>query len=633
MNNEPMTNIQYPIANSQAPALTVEKAAYLAVGLLAAALRFYQLGLRPLSESEAVQALAALRFTQGAVPAAPAGTVPALFTGNVASFSLLGAGDITARWLPVLAGVILALLPYGLRRRLGRGGALAASLLLALSPSAVYFSRSLESAILVAACGLALVVGLVNYVDARQPRSLLLAGVALGLGLVSGAGTYTLLLVFAVFALVLYLARRLLDRETGWSALLEAWAAARSEKDLLAQAGAALAATFGLAAMTFVLHPAGVGHAADLIGAWARSFLPAPGGQPLVYPLLLLLRYEPLILLLGLVEVGRWARARNGAGKTTASAFPLIALLVFWAGAALVLTLISGQRPAGNVLLVVVPLALLAGPGVERAWRWIERRTRWAEAGLFAAAALGLAVFFYLWMATYSRTGSTSTVSLGSMTLYATTSYLLLASVALLLVVGLGAIAWIWRGPELVVAGGWLAALVILGLFGFRATWGLNVTHAADPRELMIGQTSAPDVRLLVDRLEALSLARAGDAHTLPVTVAADTGPVVAWYLRDFDHLSLVENLTAPPDTVAAVTLAARDLPIGETFQGQGFPLRAHWSPWGLWGQDLVRWLLFTDAGLPTVDQEIVLWVVGGGDRASGSREPGADTQAMIPGP
>ena len=152
--------------------LTVERVGYIVVGLLAAALRFAQLGLRPLNEAEAVQALAALRFTDGALQAAPPGTIPGLFTGNVVAFTLMGSGDAIARWLPALAGVILVLLPYGLRHRLGRGGALAASFLLAVSPSAVYFSRNIDSAIVVGACGLAMAVGLINFIDTRRPGGL-----------------------------------------------------------------------------------------------------------------------------------------------------------------------------------------------------------------------------------------------------------------------------------------------------------------------------------------------------------------------------------------------------------------------------------------------------------------------------
>ena len=85
------------------------------------------------------------------------------------------------------------------------------------------------------------------------------------------------------------------------------------------------------------------------------------------------------------------------------------------------------------------------------------------------------------------------------------------------------------------------------------------------------------------------------------------------WYLRGFVNQVVVEGLSAPPDTMAAITLAVADPPIGESFRGQGFPLREHWLPWGLWGQDLVRWLLFTEASQPNVDQEVVLWVRSNG--------------------
>ena len=592
--------------------MTLERAAYMALGLLAAGLRWFQLGLQPLNEGEAVQALAALRFTQGGIQTAPAGTIPALFTGNVIGFSLLGASDLTARLLPALAGMILTLLPYGLRHRLGRVGALAAALLLALSPSAVHFSRVLDGAVVIAACGLAMAIGLINYVDMRRPGFLYLAAAALGLGLCAGPAMFTLVLIFAAFISLLYLVQRSLGQEIGWSSLLEAWQAAREKRDLLLRVGAVLAATFGLVATTLVMHPAGVGHAADLIGTWAASFLPEPGGNPLIYPLLLLLRYEAPILVLGLVEVGR-AIGRRRASQPWApwpgSSFSHTVFLAFWVASATLIVAISGHRPAGNIMLVVVPLALLAGEGIERAWRWLADRTVWSEAGMVAAAAVGLLVFFYLQLTAYSLISSTATVSLGGLTLFASTSYLLLASVALLLLIALGVAVWFWRGAGTSVGGGWLTILAVLALLGIKATCGLNFVHAADPRELMLMQTTMPDVRRLVEQVEALALDQSGDAHTLPITVDAGTGPVVAWYLREFDRQTVVEGLSTPPGTLAAVALAVHDPPIGETFRGQSFPLRSHWLPWGLQGQKLVRWLLFTDTVLPQVDQEIVLWV------------------------
>ncbi len=612
-----MSNTQYPIPNTQSRAFTVERAAYVAIGLLAAVLRLYRLGLRPLNEAEATQALAAYRFVRGAIEAAPGGTIPALFTGNVAGFTLLGAGDAVARWLPALAGLVLVLLPYFLRHRLGRGGALAASLLLALSPSAVFFSRSLDGAILVAASGLALAVGLIQYLDTRRPAWLYLAAGALGFGLCAGPAIFGLLLIFLAFGLLLFVAEKLLDRETGWSSLRVGWWALRAEPGdeggpgLPTKLAAVLGGTFGLVAMTFALHPAGVGLAADTVAAWAQGFLPETGGAPAVYPLLLLLRYEPLLLLLGLVAMGRraWAARRGQPEPQQAgSAFPHAAFLAFWALAATLLAVVAGH----NVLLGVVPLALLAGQSVERAWQWLDRRARWPEVGLVAAAALVLVVFLYLQVATYGLADNTTTISFLGLTLYASSTYLILAGLALSLIVGLGIVAWAWRGPGVVLGGAWLALLLVLGLYGVRQMWGANVARAADPRELLVAQTTSPQVRTLVAELEQLSVNESGAFHTLPVTVEAATGPVIAWYLREFEQQVVVEELPAPPQTVAALTLAHQDLPIGETYRGQGFALRVRWAPWGLWGRKLSRWLLFGEGDQPIVDRQVVLWVASG---------------------
>ena len=398
----------------------------------------------------------------------------------------------------------------------------------------------------------------------------------------------------------------------------------RAQRALTVRAGIVLATSFGLTATTLVLHLAGLGDAADLVGTWAQGFLPETGGQPLVYPLLLLLRYEPLIFLLGLVAwiwviYAYWncrgsPDAKTGRtdweGKSVPrSAFPFALLLAYWAIAATVLVLVAGQRPAGNILLVVVPLALLGGQGAERAWRWIGRRGLWVEAGAIAAVALVLLAFLYLQLASYSLVDGASSVSVGGLTLPASSSYLVLAGVAVVLLVGLAAAAWVWRGTGALVSGSWLAVVLFLGLVGVKMMWTLNFSHAADPRELMVGQAIGPEVRAFVEELEALSLAESGDAHTLRIAVDQSTGPVVAWYLREFDDLVLMPTLWAPPGTVAAVTLALDEPAIGETYRGQGFALRSSWRPWGLRGRDLVRWLFFTGGSPPTVDQEVVVWV------------------------
>lgn len=611
-------------AGVDATAVILERIGWVLVGLVAAVLRLGALGLRPLGVGEAEQALAAYRFAGGSIQAAPAGTLPALLGGNVAVFALFGANDWTARLWPALAGLALALLPYLLRHRLGRGGALAASLLLAISPTAVWSARGLDGATLAAACGLALVVGLILVLDGQRRRGLTLAAVGLGLGLASGPGFYSVLLALLLFGLVLALARRSPGRDWGWEALAGAYDALRADPGRLRQTAVVAGGTLLLSATAFALHPAGIGHTADLLGAWVRGFLPEAGEQSALYLLLVLAGYE-LLILLPAAGLGLAAVARRHPPAAPPSGEPAglshTALLGFWAVAALVLAL-AGHRTAGDLLLALVPLALLAGQGMERAWHWIPARVYWSEAWLVAGVGLALAVFLYLQLAFAARSSSGATASVAGVTLYATTTYLILAAVAVVLMVALAAVAYFWRGSELLAAGGSLAAVTILGLITVKAMWGPNFARVSDPRELLVvpERATSPQVRLLVSELEELSLELRGDAHTLPVTVDAGTGPVVAWYLRHWPVTS-VEALSSPPETLAAVTLARAcagpgecDPAIGETFAGQGFPLRSHWLPWGLWGQDLLRWLMFGEGTEPVVDREVVLWVADPGD-------------------
>jgi len=259
----------------------------------------------------------------------------------------------------------------------------------------------------------------------------------------------------------------------------------------------------------------------------------------------------------------------------------------------------------------VVPLALLAGQGVARSRQWLAWHVGWRELATITAVALGLVIFLYLWIARATLAADLSTVSIFGLTLYTTTGYLLLVLLAALLLVALGAVAWYWRGGRLVLASAWLTAVVVLALFGFRNMWGASFANAADPRELLSLQPTSPEVRYLVTELETLSETRVNDTHALAVTVEAQAGPVVAWYLRDFRKQTVVDSLAnqpAPPDTPAAVSLAAENMPIGETFRGQGFPLRLNWEPWGLDGWQWIRWLLLSEGYLPVVDREAVLW-------------------------
>jgi predicted membrane-bound mannosyltransferase len=228
-------------------ALTLEVALYLIIALMALGLRLYKLDGRPMQAGEAAQALAAWRAAQGLPQDSALGHAsPLLFTSNMFLFALFGANDFLARLMPALGGALLVIGPYFLRHRLGRMGALAASFLLAISPSTLFFSRYLGGEIVVAACALVITWGLFSYLDQREPKHLYLVAVALGLALSAGAGTFTFILIVITFGLVLALVNRFSDSSEYWQQISDAWQAARRSDSLLRDCAALLVLVFDL---------------------------------------------------------------------------------------------------------------------------------------------------------------------------------------------------------------------------------------------------------------------------------------------------------------------------------------------------------------------------------------------------
>jgi hypothetical protein len=60
---------------------------------------------------------------------------------------------------------------------------------------------------------------------------------------------------------------------------------------------------------------------------------------------------------------------------------------------------------------------------------------------------------------------------------------------------------------------------------------------------------------------------------------------------------------------VAVVTIGTEPLALSGSYAGQRFALQCEWRIEGKSPQDILKWLVFRRADLPTPTQQAVLWV------------------------
>jgi hypothetical protein len=637
--------MQQPIATAQleavspaeepspVPWLTGEKAAYIGLALLALVLRLIALGAYPLSDAEAGQALVAWRILQ-AQPVGQAGYSPLIVTLDLVSFLLLGGGEAAARLGPALLSVPLVLLPYGLRRYLGRTGALAAGVLFALSPTVLYFTRTVDGDIGVAVGGLALVVGLFNWLESQitdhpGPPALAPQVRAAGAGksqissLYLAAGGLVLMLTASPSAysmLALLLGFLALAAAVGGNGYAEPVQAGLAALQLRAAAWGELALALGVGlvaiASSLLFNLGGLAATADLLTTWLLGFEPgmvAGGAYPAVF---LLSLYEPLILLVGLFGLSVVLMRRR-----------LIDLFLgWWFFGGIALDLLRSGRTDGEVLVSLVPLVLLAGLALGMLWDSLAALGRPGNEarrqGVLMVAGIGLVIgaFAYTELMKYTREDSW---------LY------LLPLAATGLFIGLVVLFWMWDEGRYALQGAALVAVTILFGFTVGDVSRLDYARLANPYQPLVRAPVADGLPLLVSTLHQVSSWWAGDAYTLNIVADRHLGPAVEWQLRSFRSVTWVDSAdqaaqVASSQQPVAVLLPASgtpqesaSLPLGEGYIGQDFNIRAHWTPADLSGPALVRWVVLRTAVTPVIYDRAVLWV----KPAQGTQAPAAPAQ------
>lgn len=338
---------------------------------MALAFRLVDLDLRPLHHDEGVAAAFMLAQAQGRPYEYDPGGYhgPFLYDTGAGLLRLLGTGDAALRLPVALASALMLPLLLPLRRRLGDVGVTAAAWLLAVSPFFVYYGRDLIQETWLAVLTLALVVAGSRYLESRRKGYLLLAAACLGLLFtVKETAVLTMagLLIAAAVARIwtsgrLRLDDLRIDRRTAGLVVLAA------------------AVPYGLLFSSFLTHPRGLIDSVWGLLLWVGKGTEGAGvhAKPWSYFLQWLWRYEPALLLGGLLGGGLALRRRDPWGSFFALWF-LSQLVIYSA--------IPYKTPwlALNILLAA---AMATGFLVREIW---DRESRTARAGLLAVLLLGL---------------------------------------------------------------------------------------------------------------------------------------------------------------------------------------------------------------------------------------------------
>ncbi len=567
--------------------ITLERLAYIAIGVLALLLRLANLDAAAMSPAEAAQAMAALDLVNraGALPAS--GASPLLLNLHWLIFLVAQAGETSARIAPALVGTVTVLLAYGLRAELGRLGALGAALLLAVSSSLVFWSRSATGESLALLAGMMLAVGLAGWRRSGGPGWLLWLAAALALALLSAPIGYSILICVAPLAAIALAPRG----ESGHAAAG------------LATAGLAFVLILLLGATGFFFNPGGLAAVADLPAAWLRGFSGAasPDGAAMLGLGMNLLWLETLLLGAGLAGLAVGLRRRAWLAQG----------LGLWLALALLLLLLRGGRTPADLAVLALPLALLGGLALAAAASYFNLAEHKAEGIALLVAGLAIIASAAVWLAQFTEAWKDQP----PLTFLASAGAVMLILAALLV----GYVAFF--GRQLTARVGLALVLVFIALLGLRGV--LLTSHNRDGLRwgslaAVTGASGGPELRQALERLAAQ---RGTDLRDLPVAFltapGSETPALLRWYARGAAVRSPAAGdaglvwLGMDSDAAPGDSPSPQPSPTGRggAYSGQSFRIAQAWSPDGLRGRNLWRWLLFGRFDAVQGEQRAVLWV------------------------
>jgi uncharacterized protein (TIGR03663 family) len=390
--------------------LDTERLAYLLLLAIAFTMRIWDVGSRAMHHDESLHATYAWYLFKGlGYQYDPLMHGPLQFYVMAFFYMLFGDSETTARLLAVLCGTLIVVLPYFIRREMGRPAALLAATALMISPTFLYYSRFARDDICLVFFALLMVVAFFRFLrctrnEAGHPTSgavarnahrwIYLFAAAAALAMATMEASYILFFVFSSFMGLCVLLEWMLRRRhafAGDPGDQYLTAALRSVPFAVWLSAFTIFVTLTiLLYSTFFSNPYGVfnptasllsADRTDILGGltyWLSQHGVARGGQPWFYYLLLVPLYEQFALVFaagGLI----WALGRRNVFMTFLAYWFLVSFAIYsWAGEKMPWLLLHPLLPA--ILLA----AAFAG------WLLEHSTTVWRNALIGLLVVIGL---------------------------------------------------------------------------------------------------------------------------------------------------------------------------------------------------------------------------------------------------
>jgi uncharacterized protein (TIGR03663 family) len=529
------------------------------------------------------------------------------------SLFLSGASDVTARLAPVAAGIGIVLLIFLLRPVARPASVLGLLLAVGLSPSLIYFSRTIDPAIFFGFFTMLLIVAVVrsstSISDGRLAGWSAVAGIAIAGLIASGPAGISVLLAAVIAAVVSMVTAGSQRNPDGLGV-----GARRIATTPIAVAALSAGLVIALALLfTRLLSDIGaVSGIPETFSEWARLIGTRPTTTPTQFFLWSTLLYELVAVVLTVVAllVPPMHQARADGVTLRGSTFAI------WFGAALVLQSMSSGREPEQFVLISLPLVIAAGIGLGRIIERIEAyRLLSSIASLVPLSALAILIGVIAILIAVARSNDPGTAG-GQNAIMEIIIVLLLVIVPFSTV--LARAMGDPRGSSIVAWSATLVLVAVLGMFGVRNASMLAFERSDDGTELLAQETTTNGVVALVNQVTRLSRdLSVGEAtlvdptgrYGLAIALSPDSPDPYRWYFREFPEVSVsrpagwgdADVVIAPSSTSMAeqgyiVQTRAQFNRVPPAYQGPDTgEILSHIVTPGKWYEG-IRFLLFRDS-------------------------------------